>query len=131
MLSQEGVRMNTQVCIKQCREYLYSKILKLENEILKTTNQNLKFQLINYKKISKIRYYALENAVSKIVDNCKYCVCEYKSTACRNSCCKKNLCKYFINNAKLQHLNNCKLTTPTKASPKSRLKTKKYKHLIL
>ncbi len=96
--------MDKKACMKKHQNYLYTNFLKLENNFLRKNNNKLKYKLTKYKKLFEVRKIALESAVEKIVDNCKYCIYEYQSCSCKNNCCQKGLCDYFINNAE-KHCN--------------------------
>ena len=74
--------------------------LKNENEKLKQKNNFLMMRIKNYKILCKLREYAFEIAILKIVDNCKFCKFKRFSTKCQTCSCKSGMKKYFISFAK-------------------------------
>ena len=49
-----------------------------------------------YTKKTLIYYYALQHAISKIVNNCEYCVHKYKDDSCKKSDCQIAMLQYFL-----------------------------------
>jgi len=87
----------------QTIQTLYSIELIAQNTRLTQSNLILAKQLKKYKSLCRIRKYAIDIAVSKIVDNCKYCSLKNCSEKCKKTSCEKAMRRYFIDLAKIRH----------------------------
>ena len=87
-------------CIEKDEKDILLNSLKNENEKLKQKNNFLMMKIKNYKILCKLKDYAFEVAILKIVDNCKFCKFKRFSAECQSCSCKSGMKKYFISFAK-------------------------------